>query len=249
MKIYKGKLNKAKLLQISEAERKLFIAIAHLQNEIRFSLYGVVWSHDFSSNNDAVVQGQISLNFFYLKILAGKLHEGWQLLQKYYFTNKVLSTDFSANGSKEAVDLLKSLGKYFGRTNLISEIRNNLSFHYSPDDLDNQLENLPEDLELYIAKENDANTLYYFAEALANRGVLAKLNYDDNFNPFEAIYSELITIAKKFNKFNMLYMKYLIRKYSPEIWDGAAEEIELKGLVKFLDVRIPLFTDTMDGFI
>lgn len=249
MKIYIGKLNKAKLLQIAEAERKLFVTIAHLQNEIRFSLYGVVWSHDFSSSDDIVVQGQISLNFFYLRILAGKLHEGWQLLQKHYFTNKILSTDFNDNGSKEAIKLLKELGKYFGKTNAITEIRNNLSFHYSPNDLARQLENLPEALEIYIAKENDANTLYYFAEALANRGVLDKLDYEDNLNPFEAIYSELSTIAKKFNKFNMLYMKYIIKKHSPEMWDGAAEEVELKGLVKFSNVRIPLFTDTTDGFI
>lgn len=249
MKVYRGRLNKAKLLEIPEAERKLFVAIAHLQNEIRFSLYGVVWSHDFSSSNDVVVHGQISLNFFYLRILAGKLHEGWQLLNKHYFTHKGLNTDFNSNGSEEAVKLLKELGKYFGRTNAISEIRNNLSFHYSPNDLAKHIENLPEDLDLYIAKENDANTLYYFAEALANRGVLAKLNYDKNSNPLDAIYSELIAIAKKFNKFNMLYMKYIIKKHSPEIWDGAAEEIELQELVKFSDVHIPLFTDTTDGFI
>ena len=249
MKVYRGRLNKAKLLEIPEAERKLLVTIAHLQNEIRFSLYGVVWSHDFSSNNDVVVHGQISLNFFYLRILAGKLHEGWQLLQKHYFPNKDLNTDFNSNGNEEAVILLKELGKYFGKTNAISEIRNNLSFHYSPDDLAKHIEKLPEDLDLYIAKENDANTLHYFAEALANRGVLAKLNYGENVNPLEAIYAELITIAKKFNKFNMLYIKYAIGKYSPEIWDGAVREVELQGLVKFPKVRIPLFTDTTDGFI
>jgi hypothetical protein len=249
MNVCRARLNKGKLLQIPDPERKLFITIAHLQNEIRFSLYGAVWSADYSSDNEAIVHGQISLNFFYSKILAGKLHEGWQLLQTHYFRNKPLSLDFNANGSKEAISILKELGKYFGRKNAISEIRNNLSFHYSPDDLNKHLSELPDELDLYIAKENDANTLYYFAEALANRGVLSKLELSADVNPLEAINSELIGIAKKFNKFNMLYMKYVLKKHSPEIWDGGVEEIKFENLMEFSKVRIPLFTDTTSGFV
>jgi hypothetical protein len=249
MSVYRAKLNKEKLLKIPESERKLFLAIAHLQNEIRFSLYGVVWTHDFSSNNDAIVHGQLSFNFYYLRILAGKLYEGWQLLKKHYFSHNNLTIDFNSNGSKEAIGILKELSKYFSKKNAISRIRNNLSFHYSPDDLSQHLAEMPDELDMYIAKENDANTLYYFAEALANRGVLSKLDYQDNTNPIEAINAELIGIAKNFNKFNMLYMKYIISKHSPEIWEGAAEKMELEGLMKFSSIRIPLFTDTTSGFV
>ncbi len=244
MKHYKGKLSKEALLDMPDGERKLFISIAHLQNEIRFSLYGVVWTNDFNSDVDAVVKGQISFNFFHLKILAGKLHEGWQLLTKHYFSNKDLSLEFNSEGSDEAKALLSDLGKYFGRKNTISEIRNNLSFHYSPEELVNQLEQMPDELEMYIAKENDANTLYYFAEALANRGVLSKIQNQDGTNPIEAINNELVDVAKKFNKLNILYMNYVVQKYAPEIWDGLAAEIEIKGLMKFSDVHIPFFTET-----
>lgn len=125
MNVYRSRLNKEKLLQIPELERKLFITIAHLQNEIRFSLYGAVWSADYSSDNEAIVHGQISLNFFYSKILAGKLYEGWKLLQTHYCGNKPLSLDFNANGSKEAISILKELGKYFGRKNAISHVGRN----------------------------------------------------------------------------------------------------------------------------
>lgn len=249
MNIYRGKLSKEVLLSIPENERKLFICIAHLQNEIRFSLYGVIWTHDFSSNNDAVVQGQIAYNFFHLRVLAGKIHEGWQLLTRHYFSNKELSIEFNENGSEEALSILSELGKYFGKKNAISEIRNNLSFHYSPDELSSQLHEIPEEMDMYIAKENDANTLYYFAEALANRSVISKLGYPDDVNPFDAINNELIGVSKKINKFNMLYMKHVIKRYSPEIWDGMAEEVKFEGLMKFSEVRIPLFTDTSEGFI
>jgi hypothetical protein len=249
MGIYRARLSKKALQKIPEAERKLFVTIAHLQNEIRFALYGVVWSHDFTSENEVEIQGQISMNFFYLKILAGKLNEGWQLIQTYYNGNKSIALDFNSNGSKEAKSLLKEIKKYFSKNNAIHAIRNNLSFHYLPDDLINQLEETPDKLDMYISKENDANTLYYFAEVLSNRAVIEKLDFPDDVNPIEAISAKLIGMAKKFNKFNILYMKYVIGKYSPDIWDGSAELIKIENLTEFSKVRIPMFTDTSNGFI
>ena len=177
MGIYKSKLNKEALSKIPELERNLFLTIAHLQNEIHFSLYGVVWTCDFTSNNDEIIKGQIAFQFFYLRVLAGKIHEGWQLLNKHYFPNKELSLNFNENGSDEGPLILKEVGKYFGKKNAISEIRNNFSFHCSPDELGHHVKDMPEELEMYIAKENDANTLYYFAKASANWGVLSKLDY------------------------------------------------------------------------
>lgn len=249
MSIYRARLNKEALQKIPEAERKFFITIAHLQNEIRFSLYGVVWSHDFTSENEVEIQGQISINFFYLKILAGKLSEGWQLIQSYYNGNKSIALDFNSNGSEEAKSLLKEIKKYFSKNNAIHDIRNNFSFHYSPDDLINQLDETPDKLDMYISEENDANTLYYFAEILSNRAVIEKLDFSDEVNPIEAIYDELIRVAKKFNKFNILYMKYVVGKYSPDIWEDSAEPIEIENLTEFSKVRIPIFTDTSNGFI
>jgi hypothetical protein len=249
MEIYRARLNKEALQKIPEEERKLFVTIAHLQNEIRFSLYGVVWSHDFTSDIEAETQGQISINFFYLKILAGKLSEGWQLIQNYYNGNKSIAIDFNSNGSKEAISLLNELKRYFSKSNAIHNIRNSLSFHYSPDDLISQLDEAPDKLDMYISKDNDANTLYYFAEVLSNKAALEKLEFPADVNPIEAIIDELTGISKKFNKFNMLYMKYIINKYSPEIWEGTAEPIKMENLTEFSKVRIPMFTDTSNGFI
>lgn len=249
MTVFQAKLKKDKLLEIPENERNLFIGLAHLQNEIRFSLYGVVWTHDFSSSNEAIVQAQIAFNFYYLRILAGKLHEGWQLLQKHFYSHQTLSIEFNSTGSEEACNALKELKKYFSKKNALSEIRNNLSFHYNPKDLLKQIKEMKDELDLYVSKENDANTLYYFAEALANWAVISKIDNPDNLNPLELIISELTSIAKVFNTFNNLFMSFIINKYKPEIWEGVAVEITLENLMRFKDIHIPLFTDTSDGFI
>lgn len=250
MSIYKSTLNKDKLLLLPEEERNLLISIAHLQNEIRFSLYGVVWTHDFTSDNKMIIEGQIAFNFYHLKILAGKLHEGWLLLNKTYFCYKSLTEEFRKDADKEAIELLGEIKSYFKKSsNSISKIRNKLAFHYSYEHLAMHLPNLQDDLNLYIAEENDANTLYYFAEALANRAVLSTFEIPDGVNPLEILNSEVIGIAKKFNKFNMHLLKFIIHKNSPEIFNGVAEKIEMNDLKLFKEVNIPFFTDTREGFI
>lgn len=136
MNIYRGRLNKAELLSLPDHERKLFCAIAHLQNEINILLRAVLWSSDFSSDNEAEIQGQVSTSLFFVKLLAGKLREGWTLLEKFFFSHKSLSNDFRAHASLKQKEALEALSRYFGKANVIHDVRTDFAFHYSPEDLD-----------------------------------------------------------------------------------------------------------------
>ena len=44
-----------------------------------------------------------------------------------------MSREFNEKGGKDANQALKDLKVYFSSKNAISDIRNNLSFHYKPD--------------------------------------------------------------------------------------------------------------------
>lgn len=247
MAIYRAKLNKDAMLRIPEKERNIFFALAHLQNEIRFSIDSVAWSKFSDHEDENEFEGQLALNFFYLRILAGKLHEGWQLLNKHLFNNKDLSIDFNNKGSKEGTECLNSIKAYFSKNNTISDIRNKLSFHYNPVELASHLEIMKDNLSLYLSSENGANTIYYFAEALANWAVISKLKNYKNLNPVKEIIEELIEVAGNFSIFIVHFMSYVIRKYEPDIWDERAEKIIIKDLKTFKSIRIPAFTDTSNG--
>lgn len=113
MYVYRGRLNKAEVLRLPDHERTLFCAIAHLQNEISILLRAVLWSSDFSSDNQAEIQGQISTSLFFVKLLAGKLREGWTLLEKFFFRYQSLSSDFLAHANPKQKAALEALSRYF----------------------------------------------------------------------------------------------------------------------------------------
>lgn len=247
MKIYRARLSKQGILSIPEQERRLFLALAHLQNEIRFLTRAVLWSSDFSSQNEAEVHGQTSLSFFFCKLLAGKLREGWELLQSHYFNNRQLSTRFHAQASPDLSDSLKELGRYFAKGNLLHEVRNDFAFHYSPSDLDSELGDTPDELDLYVEEGTDANTLYYFAEVLANRAVLRRVNLPELPEAMTRFNKELTDIATRFSRFNNAVLSYIAAQHKSMVWKEGKSEIEFQDLPTFVDVRFPWFADTSKG--
>jgi hypothetical protein len=247
MKIYRIRLNKEEVLRLPDQERRLFCSIAHLQNEINILLRAVLWSHDFSSDNEAEVQGQVSVTLFFVRLLAGKLREGWTILEKYFFVNRSLATDFRANANSDQTAALDELSRYFGRANILHEIRTNFAFHYSPEEIDNALATTPDDLVLYIEEEGNANTLYYFAEVLANRAAINRVPALDADTGLDRLIDEGIDVAKHFTTFGQAFMSYIVKKHQPSIWQETATPVLFSDLPSFAEMHFPWFTDTTSG--
>ena len=248
MEIFRGRLDKTAVLQIPERERQLFLSIANLQNEISILLRAVLWSsYNISSGNEAEAHGQISTSFFFVKILAGKLKEGWILLEKGFFIDRVLSRDFRSTATPPQVEALDALKKYFGKTSILHNVRTNFAFHYSPDELDAVLAAVSDELDLYIEHGGSANTLYYFAEVLANHAVLKRIDPADLAVAMQRLHNETVTVAGQFARFGQAFMSYVIKRQGPSIWKGTAIPVSFDKLPSFSEVRFPWFTDTTDG--
>jgi hypothetical protein len=241
MTVYKAKFNKVTLETLPARERSLFLALAHLANEIRALEKLVLWSGQLESQNDAQVSGQTSLMFMFLKLLAGKLKEGHKLLQKGFFGTGI-SRDYKL--SKEAQDALGEIKNYFDRRNTIHRVRNKFAFHYSPDEMDRVLPGLPDELEVYIQEEGSANNLYYFAEVLANRALLRSIQVEDDQNAYHQLMEEIVKVTHWFTIVCDALMTEFLRRHIDGIWEGHAEEVSFNDLPLFQSVQIPWFTDT-----
>ena len=141
---------------------------------------------------------------------------------------------------REALDNIK---RYFTGSNNVSIIRNNFAFHYSPEELDSVLPNIPEELEIYVSSMGSANTLYYFAEALANRSILKNMNEHDDFTAYKKLHIELPKVANWFIVLAELLIVEFISRYEDGIWDGFADEVHFDKLPSIKDIKIPWFTD------
>ena len=64
------------------------------------------------------------------KLLAGKLHEFWEFMEKAYFKSRV-SQLWEPKFNDEAKIILKDIKDYFSKLNCLNKVRNKFAFHYS----------------------------------------------------------------------------------------------------------------------
>lgn len=243
MTIYMAKISKKRLQELPVDERTLFLSLAHLCNEIIALEKLILYSYDISSENETINNGQVAMSLMLIKLLSGKLKEGYKLLKKKFFGTKI-SRDYAQSLSDECKETLAQLKRYFDNSNnAIHIVRNNYAFHYSPDELNTAFPNIPEDLILYVEKEGQGNNLHYFAEVIANRALLQSLGKEDEFEAFKQLIAESTKIAGWLLNISNAIMNEFLKRHINGIWEGNATEVYFDKLPSFNDISIPWFTD------
>ena len=130
------------------------------------------------------------------RICIGKIFEGWRLLKRSLFASS-LSKKYEAKLSIAGSEALQNLKKYFGKKNLISEIRNGFSFHNpSFEAIRDLLASIPEEVELhmYLGTQH-ANSNYYLSEEIISRAMLSYVESNSLQEAMDRMYKELSEVS------------------------------------------------------
>jgi len=132
MKLLKVEIPKSKLSSVPKNERVFFVQTGNLLNDLSMLQKLTLFSTNVKTANQIVHMAQNMQTLSLIRIQAGKLHEGWQLLQKNFFATK-LSLEYEKELTAPEKEDLQKLKAYFHKDkNLISLIRNKFAFHYYP---------------------------------------------------------------------------------------------------------------------
>ncbi len=245
METYVVKVNRKTLEQMPDTDRVLLLSFAHFANELRALERLAVWSLPRQSLSDPENAGRVTLTFMFLKLIAGKLNEAYNLVHdKFYGTgaSRELVPLFSEDG-KVALEKIKT---YFSSgENLVHRIRNLDAFHYGAAEVRVALDGIPDEMEVYLQNGPSVNKLYYFAEVLAVRAILTDWGFPPSEGD-EALYSlerEILNVAHWFTILSDQLIATTIKKYIDAIWDGVAIPVDVGPVPGFDEVRIPWFVD------
>ena len=169
VKVYKIRITKSDLLSMCENERVFFIQSGDLLNDLNVFSKLLMFSMNRHGPENAAMKTAMDVQIICLiRILVGKFHEGWKLIKKWYYGSAV-SRKYDGLLEQSAKDAVDRIKKYFSKTNLISEIRNELAFHYGPKEPEEWrervrgfIEKIPDSqiLEIYVSKEQHGNCLF-----------------------------------------------------------------------------------------
>ena len=154
MKIGKLKITKDKLNIIKEDERFFFLQILNILNDINCFQKLILYS--LNEKDNLVLQeaqNQITLSLYF--VLNSKIKEGWELIRKDFLNNSGLSANFIPRFSEHGDLCFNNLKKYFGRKNLIFDIRNKIGSHYDTELLKEYYSEIRNDVfHLYVSETN-----------------------------------------------------------------------------------------------
>ena len=244
MVIHKVTISKEQLNLLPEKERVFFIQIGHLANELTILTKLLIYAHS-DSEIDAVRKAYTTQASVISRICIGKIFEGWRLLESSLFASglsKKYETKLSPTGSES----LKKLKKYFGKKNIISEIRNRFSFHNpSFEEVRDLLASIPEEAELamYLGTQV-ANSNYYLSEEIISRAMLTCVASQSLEHAMDKMHKELSEVSVWLVEFCGHCMVAL----SDEHWsqckeDLRLEQISVKSQGNIRDFTIPFFVE------
>lgn len=195
MELLKVNIRKSKLDTIPENERVFFIQLTNFLNELNILQKCVFFSgNEIKSLNAIERRAQISQALFFIRMLAGKLNEGWEMLNKDFFGTQ-LSKEYKTALSQVGKDSLSELKRYFTRDNNVNLIRKKFAFHYDAEKIKGEIDKIPKNevLEMLIS-EHRGNCLYSFSDVTVNWAIL---NSIDPSNPARAMDTLIVEVAIK----------------------------------------------------
>lgn len=242
MKIHSIPVPKTKLDKIPELDCAFYFHMGHLRNEVMVLMKLLDWSSNTATDNPILTDVRVSQTFILSAVLAGKLWEGWELTRKAFFATKLsLSV---GNGLPDKAKLsLDRLKKYFGKKNLIHDVRNAFAFHYNLDAVRTQLSAVKEtdNLRIYAA-EKSANMFYQMSEIIVGSAMLEAIEPGDFLAATRRFTKEVMNVSLRFIDFCdgcLIHMSdHYLGVTSEEL---NAEEIELPETPNRSECQLPFF--------
>lgn len=242
MNIQRINITIEQLRQIPDHERALIVVLAHALNEVNALNKLLFLCTNFDIEPRWKAHAHASQAFVLARLLIGKLNEAWNAIQKGYFASK-LSKGYANYLEPSATKALNDLKAYFGRKNLLYEVRNNFSFHYS---LEHAATTIPDDtptddLTIFL-HETQGNSLYYFAEYLMSKALIDSISPNDPESALNNLLTEMSTVVNCLNEFVQgLLFVVLDNHIGEDVLRKSVKEIDLGIVARSIDVRIPYF--------
>ena len=242
MELITQNLSREALKNAPQSERVLFFGLAHAANEINALLRLVFWSVGAKEKDVAIQNGQIALSCMFLRLLAGKLNEANGLLERKYY-GAALSTEYSPRLPAHVQGALSRIKSYFSRANPIREVRRSLAFHYSPEQLDEALDDYADDLVLYLQRAGSINNLYFFSEALAVTATSRVVDVEGSIEGLRSFDAQVVEVAGWITLAIDGIMAEFIARLPGGGWEGKPVIQKFKRVPEAQRIHLPWFVE------
>lgn len=255
IEVYSISYTAKELRSVPEDERTFFLAMTGLANDVQTLNKQFLMAMDFKDENKIVQQGAHSVAMLNLKMLAGRMYEGWKNIKNHYPKIACQYDNLLTAEAQKAQRLLdeyfspaKVLGKPKPPPSLLEMMRQKIGFHSDLKFIAKNFDAFSDDSEMgeYICKTR-GNTLYFSAE-LIHLQILSNLCGwpKDPIGALNQLVEESISVTRLINDFAFGLAHAFLALHFNDKLKAMPENLEsIEGQPKITDLRIPYFTEIL----
>lgn len=243
IKLHELHYTKAELAKAPEKDRLFYLMATGLANDLQtlMKLFAVAVSEE--RDELIIKQGSSTVGMLMLRMLAGRLWEGWNLIEDGY---KAIERHYVDELGPEASDSLSELRLYFrDRRNLIATVRDKIGFHADRGIVKRAFERVPNDADLgdYLCR-TIGNTLYYSAELLHYEAINGFTGGGDQPGSLRTLVGDIQRLVSHFNTFIFGFAALFLRRHlNRQLNDMRDRKTALEGVPHFDQLKLPYFTE------
>jgi hypothetical protein len=224
-------------------ERIFFIQFGEILNEIDILYRCFLATSNLKGETEVEKKAKTSQLFFFIRSLASKLYEGWNIINSGY-VESALSLKIVKNLGNEATESLFEIRKYFGRKNNILIIRNKLGFHYEYKMVEDGINNLEEieenDLKIFLTP-SIGNCIYSLSDVIILAGMKKDLILSNRNELFDQLMDEITENCLHFQTFGNECLRKIMEPYQHSI--NGKEDYEITTAPLYTEIKLPQFVE------
>jgi hypothetical protein len=223
--VLRVKVPKELLCRMSKEERALLLLLGYTANQITVLWRLLIFATNRTPPDPLEQRVTGAQTQILVRQMIGVLWEAWLLVQR-RFLGSPLGKEYGPRLDKPGQTALEALKAYFGGSNVLSTLRNNVAFHHPDvDDMEaafqaavTSADSEPADWSWYLTPKQ-LNTFYFVSDFVIAHAMMTSIGEKDLNKAHEKIMRQLAPVANNLNEFTGAFSAAVLGKYVAEL-DG-----------------------------
>jgi hypothetical protein len=230
-------------------ERSAFLLLGYASNQVNALWKLVIIATNETPENPIEQRVTGAQTQIFVRLTIGAMHEAWLLVERSFLKNKI-GREWASSLDADAQAALERLKKRFGKSNPLSDVRNNFAFHHP------KLEQMEAAYQLAAkAASEDIDWSVFFQQGLLNtsffvsdfvlvHGIVDILGESDVNQANEKLLNPLHAIALDISEVTFGFAKLLFQKYINEHELVMNVVAHIKDAPDIDKLRLPFYVQT-----
>lgn len=249
IEVYRIPVPKERLRALPKDERVLLLLMGYVSNQVLMLQKLLIYATKLDPKNEVEQHATGVQTQMLVRIAVSAAFEAWRLIETRFLSN-VLAKDYIGRLEGDGLQALEELKQLFGKSALLSKVRNNFGFHYPETaDAEEAFQAAADDpgfddmWKVYFSRHG-FNSLFLLSDAVFAHGIAAQAGTTDLVALQRKLMDELHKASMNVLQFAQSFVAAAWVKHFGDVID-AQDRVKIEGAPSINEITLPFFVEVL----